>query len=180
MKNTPFEKVPLTEDEKDLLMTVYHTRRRFLLTVYAILIAIGFATSFRGLDFRVRGSDKIHHWEEDEDSKVVSRSGMWMINLSVIEVILIASGIYFYITAVRAYKLDADSGIKDKIPYTIIRKEYFPLTNQFFVGFDDPKYLHHEIDEGTYHQCAEGDIMYIYRAIRTKFVFEENGRFTLF
>ena len=57
MKNTPFEKVPLTEDERDLLMTVYHTRRRFLLTVYAILIAIGFATSFRGLDFRVRGSD---------------------------------------------------------------------------------------------------------------------------
>lgn len=53
------------------------------------------------------------------------------------------------------------------------------MTNQYYVAFDDPDYMHHEIDENTFNNVNEGDNMYIYRGVYSKYVFEINGRFTI-
>lgn len=179
MQPGPYEKVPLTDDEKDMLLMVYHKRRKFLFTVYAVLISLAFFYSYRGIDTRSRYSGKVTRWEEKDDAKYISRFGMWMINLSFLELIVIGTGTVFWFKRVYPLKHDADSGLKEKVPYMIMRKEYFPLTNQFYVALDDPDYLHHEIDEDTYYSCAEGGFIYVYRGAKSKFVFEDNGRFTI-
>ena len=159
---------------------VYRKRRKFLFTVYAVLIFMAFYYSFRGIDTYDRYSGKlVQKWEEQDDAKYISRMGIWLIHFSFLELIVIGTGGVFWFKRVYPLKYDADSGVKEKVPYMIMRKEYFPLTNQFYVALDDPNYLHHEIDEDTYHSCVEVGFIYVYRGTKSKFVFEDNGRFTI-
>ena len=109
----------------------------------------------------------------------VSGNQMILINIVLLESMLIIPGIFIFFRRIYPYRKDLKLGMKEKIPYTIIRKEYFPFTNQCYVAFDDPDYMHHEIDADTYNKVEEGDVMYIYRAIKSKYTFEENGRFSL-
>lgn len=179
MKQKPYELVPLTADEKDLLLLIFHKRRKLLVYVYAVLMGMAFMCAPKGIDRRGRDG-KVQHWEEREDAKYLSRMGMVLLNFSWLGAIILSSGVYFYYKSVRPFKKDALSGVKEKVPYLIVRREYFPYTNQYYVGLNDPNYLHHEIDEDTYYKVREGEHMYLFRAACSKFVFERNGRFTIF
>jgi hypothetical protein len=179
MKPANYDTVPLTDDERDLLLTIYDSRRRFLGLVYLVLIIVAFIYGWQGVDARSHGGGNIRRWEENEDAKFIPRIGAQLIITGFLESMVIGTGLYFFMKRVRPFLLDAKSGLKERLPYPIVRKEHFPLTNQFYVGFDDPNYLHHEIDEATYHNCSVGDTLYVYRGIRSKFVFKENGRFSI-
>src|ERR1019366_5899329 len=126
-----------------------------------------------------RYSNTIHHWEENENARFVSRSWMWLINFAFLETIIISTGIYFWRKKVSPLKKDADMGVKEKIPYRIVAKQYFAVSGQYFFDIDDQVYLRHEVDEDTYYKLNEGDNVYIYRGVHSKFVFEESGRYTI-
>ncbi len=180
MLNRETEIVPLDEEDRNFLMTIYRKRRRLLLTVYAILIPFIILRS-RRIDHR-GDNGKIDTWEELErkgDAKYVSGFGMWMINVAFLGGMVVIPGIYLLLKRVLPLKRDADSGVKEKIAYTITRKQYFPLTEQYFVWIDDPENLDREVGEDMYYNCSPGDTIYIYRAIQSKFVFERNGRYDL-
>ena len=171
----PGTTVPLNDDEQDFLRTIYKKRRRFLAIVYigmlgmAIFICV-FAYGMDAIRNYLMPKDNIHY---------ASTLGMRIINFLFLCCILLSSGIYFYVKKVLPFKHDAESGVKERIAYTIVKKNYFELTNKYYVTFDDPDYLHHETDEATWYNCYEGGPFYIYRAIKSKFVFEENGRYRL-
>ena len=179
MQSGPSQQVPLTDNEKRFLLIVFRKRRHVLLSAYAICMVMAFLLCPRGNDIRTRGAARATHWEEQKDARIISRIGMNVLKFFFMGAILTSSFGYFYVRQVLAVKRDADSGIKERVPYTIVRKEYFPLTNQYFVAIDDPDYLHHEIDADTYAMCTEGDNIYLERTIKSKLVFEENGRFSL-
>ena len=114
-----------------------------------------------------------------DDIKYDSTWAKWLITFVVLSSFLLIIGIYLYVKRILAFKRDAESGVKERLAYIIIQKEYFPLTNQYYVMFDDPQYLHHETDQETWYNCYEGGYFFIYRAKKSKFVFEENGRFSM-
>jgi hypothetical protein len=161
----PYEQVPLTTDEKDMLLTVYESRLRYLFIVYLFLVIMGVWPMLFN----------VYYWKYSILDWFVTA----VMKYGVVETAIIGTGIYFLNTRILPFKRDALSGVKEKIPYTIMRKEYFPLTSQYYFGFDDPDYLHHEVDEDTYNKCNEGDTMYVYRGIKSKYVFELNGRFSI-
>ncbi|PQJ11569.1 hypothetical protein CJD36_007165 [Flavipsychrobacter stenotrophus] len=173
------ELVPLTEDDKEFLLTVYNVKRRFFFKVYPVLFVLAIFFGSR-IDYRSRYSWKVRRWEETDDSKFLSRGGMRTVGICFLESIVIGTGLFHYYRKVLPYKSDVDSGVKEKIGYKIVRKEYFELIDKFYFAFDDPNHLHHEVDADTYHSCDEGDTMYAYRAVQSNHVFEENGRFNLF
>jgi len=175
----PYEKVPLTKEEQETLLEVYHVRRRILGVVYFFLLVTALFYAQK-IDVYDRYTGKLSsRWEDTADGKFISRLGMKLLNFTFLGGAIAATGVFFWFKRVYPLKKDADSGVKEKVPFLITRKEYFPLTGQFYVALDDPDYLHHEIDEETYYNCVEGGYIYIYRAAKSKFVFEENGRFTI-
>jgi len=150
-----YDTEPLTKEDKEMLQSIYTTRLRFLTAAFAVWMLL---TSFWVvLLAHPKGSSEI------------------IIAVAVVFCICGAT----YIIRVEPFKKDVRNGVKEIVPYTIIRKEYFEFTGQYFVALDDPKYLHHEVDAATYSTCSEGDTMALYRAPKSKFVFEENGRFSL-
>jgi hypothetical protein len=167
MEPGPYEKVPLTDEEKDMLLLIYRKRLRFFLTVNLILLGIIVFQIIRffGPDFGRRDFTEI--------------LGMIIVMDGIPLAVISGTGLYVLFNRILPIKRDVDSGMKDKVPYQVIRKEHFYLTGQFYVALDDPDYLHHEIDEDTYHNLWEGCTIYLYRGTRSKYVFEENGRFTL-
>lgn len=174
-----YEKVPLTENEKDLLLTVYDTRRRLLFIVYAILISIAFACSQR-IDYRSRYSHKVDRWQDNnDDAKFVSRFGMKLISFCFLESMVIGTGLFFLFKRVLPLKRDADSGVKEKVPYTILKKEYYSVNERYYFAIDDPALLHYEVDRDTYNSLSEGATFYVYRDARSRFVFENSGKYTI-
>jgi hypothetical protein len=149
-----YEKVPLMDDEKKLLLLIYGKRKLVLFMGYSVLIFLAMIFSPKG--------DAI---------------GARIVTLLTLQSAIIGTGIYLYFKNVRTFRKDAESGMKDKVPYTVIRREYFEFTDQYYIALDHPNYLHHEIDQDMYYNVREGDCIYLYRATRSKYVFERNGRF---
>jgi len=172
MKTGNFEHVPLTDEEKDVLYNIYKTRQRFLYLAYCGISGFALVCCLRSI---AKTNDTYDVKERYTDSGMP----IWVFSVSVIALIVISSALFFLFKKVMPFLKDFRSGVKEKVPYSIVRKEYFPLTNQYYVALDDPDYMHHEIDEETYYKVCEGDNMYIYRAINSKYIFELNGRFTI-
>ncbi len=167
MVHTPTDLVPLTADEQSSLLFIFKKRRRFLAIVYILMFMVAFvlALSYFGMD-TLR-----NYYVPKDDTKYPPTLWLRIMDLAAVTIILLASGIYFYINHVLTYKRDARSGVKERVAYTITRKEYFPLTDQYFVSFDDPDYSYHETDRDTWYHCNEGGYFFIHRAKRSKFVF---------
>ncbi len=176
MQAGPYEREPITEDDREMLLSIYETRRRFLFCVYIILFAIGVACSRRGVNTVGARSSRMHQLtqEEEHDNFLI-----WMFDLVFIETILMSTGVVLLFKRVLPYRKDLRQGMKEKVPYIITNKKYFPITDQYYIGLDDPKYMNREVDADTYAQCSEGGEFYIYRAVNSKYIFEESGRFTI-
>jgi hypothetical protein len=179
MKPANNQTVPLTVDDRNFLLSVYDQRRRLIFVVYLILFAIALPIS-RRIDYRAKYSNTIVRWgDNDPDAKYVSRTGMKLINLGFLGTIILGSGAYFWFRRVAPLKKDANLGVKEAVPFLILRKEYYAVSDQYFFAVDDPVNLHYEVNENTYHRLSEGDTFYIYRGIHSRFVFEESGRYTI-
>jgi hypothetical protein len=150
----------MSEEEIGHLMLVYRVRRRNFFVTFITAILIAYVCSFPNY--------------EDPVTR-----GMHLAILTFFELPIIITGLLIYLIRIRPYLRDARNGVKDMIPYEIIRFTYFPQTNQYFISFDDPRYMHHEVDEVFYFNCTEGDYAYVSRAPISKYVFDQYGRFTL-
>ena len=169
MQSTSNELVPLSPNEKKLLLKLYDERRRSFLAVYVILLALALGYAVR-IGARSLDRDEPIH---------VSKLGMATINFSFLGTILISTGLYFLSTTVLPLKKDADSGVKEKVPFKINKKEYYAVSDQYFFAVDDWVNLHYEVSPDTFNEFNEGDIFYIYRGAKSKFVFEETGKYLL-
>ena len=172
MRPSPYEQVPLTADEKSMLFTIYDSRRRFLLIVYIFLILLGVVVYFKGIWI---GYKHIRFKEYYEDVSIPT----WVAAIGGLEAILIGSGLYFLFTRVLPFRKDIKSGMKEKVPFVVLKKQYFSISDQYYLTLDDPKYEYHVTDADTYYAVNEGDKIYLYRAPWSKYVFEENGKFTI-
>ena len=180
MQPAPYKQEPLTDDDRSLLLAVYNARRRIILPASIFLMLLALYAGQKSIDRYDKYSGKVYsRWEEDEDAKYVGRKAMYIIKFSFLAVPLASCFLFIWYKKLRPITQDINAGVKDVIPYQIIRKEYFPLTGRFYVALDDPNYLHHEIDEETYYNCTEGGFIYVYRAPKSKFIFEESGHFVI-
>ncbi len=167
-----YEHVPLTDDDKEMLFTIYDSRRRFLLIVYIILFVMVLFISLNGFGNEIF----LMSFKKIMTILVISNR---LIFLCFLETVMMSTGLFFLFTRVLPFRHDIKSGIKEKIPYAVVKKQYFPLTNQYYLTLDDPEYLFHEIDEDIYNSVNKGDNVYLYKTINSKYVFEEDGRFTI-
>ncbi len=174
MKSQPsYQQVPLNDDEKNLLLTIYRARLRMASVFYLVMLGIIMFYSITKV-----GSNRTN-WNEKEDARLVSKVQMMLIGMAFLGIPTTCAGLYYFSKKVIPYRTDARNGLKNKVPYEIKRKEYFPLTDQYYFGLDDPLYLHHEVDAVLFQSCNEGDCIYLYRAPVSGYTFEMNGRFTI-
>ncbi len=169
---------PISNIEKEHLLYIYKTRLRNFVLAYIILIPCAFIFSFR-LEHRSQFSNKTIKWTEKEADYLVNRNGQILLNLMFMEVPLIFFGIRILRKRIICFKKDAESGKKERITKIITRKSHFPLTGQYFISFDDPDYMHHEVDAEFYTSCYEGGEAYLYRAPWSKYIFNKDGVFSL-
>lgn len=172
------EKKPLSEPEKEQLTTIYDQRLRLFVIINVIFVVLALIYSSEN----IHNIDDYGHpipWKKNDDHFNLSATQMYFTSLSFLGYIIVGTGLIIFFKRINPFKQDLKCGEKEIVPYLITRKEYFPITNQYFVALDDPDYLHHEIDEDTYNQCTEGGYLFLSRAIHSGYVFEINGRFSL-
>jgi len=168
-----YKTIPLSPDEKDLLHAIFVTRLRVLVSGFLLLESLFFVITLR-MSFRRYKVDQYDLW----DSQHIRHWTAIVFGGMLCLFFIIYCACIFFKRVYPFYK-DHKCGEKEIVPYLITRKEYFPITNQYFIGFDDPKYRFHQVDRDFYNKCYEGGTAYLYRAEHSKYVFENNGRFTL-
>lgn len=166
--------MPLIEAETDHLFEIYKGRRNFFTLVFAALFILPFfRTPLFGM---VLNSD--HEYKIKDLDGLTNRQEMYIVFFA-LELPIVAVGAGIYLRSIRPFGIDAQKGVKEVVPYRIVNKQYFEYTGQYFISFDDPAYMHHEVGSDFYSRCNIGDVAFIFRAPKSKYVFTENGRFTL-
>jgi len=84
-----------------------------------------------------------------------------------------------YFNGILPYKIDAESGVRLRVPYVVTKKEYFPVTGQYFVSLAGIN-RHYEVDAETYGKCEESGTIYMSQAAKSKYIFSENDSFMPF
>jgi hypothetical protein len=102
----------------------------------------------------------------------------WLTRAPILLLLSISGSVLFY-RRIYNYRKDLKLGMKEKVSYTIIRKSHFPMTNQYYFSFDNPDYMHYEVDADLFYSMNEGDAVVIYRGKYSNHVFEKDARFTL-
>lgn len=173
MNTQNIELVPLSESETSFLKRVYEKRRRIMIRSCITFVPIMMIISIKGAERRPWYDVK---YKRKDVAYYMGRKNTYLMNLGV--GLTLFSAIAVYINAVRINPLRKDiaAGMKQKIPYTITRKQYFPLTDQYYIWTDKIDNPDHEVDEATYYNCSEGDIIYIYQTPLSKLIFEKDGR----
>ncbi len=165
--------VPLTEEEQHHLMTVYNTRLPFFALVFGIFILVGIYFSFSAYT-----NDDVDPYDYEVFGYLLVGEDLFLFVLLWLEGMIFFIGIKVFLTKIYAFKRDARCGRKEVILKTVVDKKFFPNTNQYFISFDDPNYMHHEVDADTYYSLQVGDTVPIYRGIYSKHVFQKDARFT--
>ncbi len=169
--------LPLTDSGKEHLIDIYSTRRRTFLRSYGLIMLIAFLCCFR-IDYRTQyGTHRVY--KEDSFDKPISREAMYLVNIAFLCGTLAIAGSRIYSKRILRFKRDIENGVKEMVPYTIVSKRYFEHTGEYFFSFDDPNYMHYEVEAAMYMQCCEGDTLYVSRAPLSKYVFDKDGRFSL-
>jgi hypothetical protein len=152
--------VPMNEEDKFLIQTIYGTRLRYYVWGYVMLV---FVVLLQALMVLGKGAPIIEY---------VFVVSPYIVFLSILAIVIFRLRIY-------PLWMDMRSGMKEKLTYTVVRKSHFPITNQYYVSFDDPRYMHYEVDADFFYAISEGDTIPVYRGKYSKLVFEKNGRFSI-
>jgi len=168
---------PMNDDERSHLLHIYNTKLRNWLVSFIGIMCLIFGLCYGG-DTRpqldIYGKEKK---EKKWDYLTATQMRMLcfcFIGLPVTSVFLIS-----YRKRLLPFKKDAQRGEKEQVSYQVMRKQYFEHTGQYFVSFNNPDYMHHEVDKAFYFHCSPGDYAYIYRAPLSGYVFDKGGRFSL-
>lgn len=177
MQDNQSEIVPLTEGEQDLLWTIYKTRLK-----NSSIAFIRYMMIFTGLAFSFGYILMPYMNELLLTGKIVWLVNQhffpgWFIKLS----IAVAFSIYFsvmaYISKILPYKKDAESGVKQKVPYIVGIKGYNSLTDQYFITPEGMTHAY-EVDEETYRDAEEGCQIFMGRALHSQYIFSYGNSFT--
>lgn len=162
----------LNTNQLDYLKRIRRVRARFILKVYVGLLTIPIffiimSISENGLPHELNWSIIIEHFYVP-------------IFISIL-IIVLASIPIIIIYLVRLHPLAKDirkrTGIKKN--KQIIRKNYFHLTDEYYLFFQEVKMPNIKVDHLTYNHYAVGDYFSISTAKYSKEVFENYDRFEI-
>lgn len=162
------ELVPMSEDDKYVLVTIYGTRLRTLTFVHIYLLIAVIPATLIGT---WRYCSKIRDYS---DFYTIAIAGFVTLSIAIM-----FSALTNYKYRIICFKQDAALGMKQVVHSEIISKQYFPITDQYFVALNDVNYLHHEVDAETYNLIEEGDSIPIYFAPKSRYAFNLRSSFAI-
>jgi hypothetical protein len=171
---------PLTNNERDGLQEIVNIRRKLLLKAYSVLILIAAISAFKGFKRMIRGhnnDEKLYAY--NIGSYHTTPLAMLLLGEFFLESIVITSGIIIYWQTIHNFVKDLKTGVKEMVPYEILKKEYFEVNGKCYFKIDNPDHMHHEVDMDTFNRYSEGDTVYLYRTVYAKFYFDASGSYTI-
>ncbi len=153
--------VPLTADDRFVLETIYRSRIRTFFLVFGALTVL----------LVLRAGPYL--------ARLGSLSLEGLIGWFVLVFLLLGPALGVFLSAIRPYRRDLRAGFKYCVDEVIIRKEYFPYTDQYFIALDDIRHMHHEVSPELYEQLEVGQSFPVYFAASSHYPFTWRTRVTL-
>ena len=164
------ETIPLTTDEKEWLMQIYTLRHknlasRFLKRIVNVAMMLFCIFYFFGFIFNVF-IGALYGAQINMD--FFANFGVKLLVILCMAIVTSVADYYFWSLP---FKKDALSGVKYWVPFTVAKKEYFEITDQYFVWLEGYKERHYEIEKKAYDNCEEGGVLWLGQGIKSKYIF---------
>lgn len=154
------ERVPLTEDDKEVLNVIFQTRSRLFIFVFVALLLVALLGVFPFL---------------------YQHKNWYLVSGSILGLLLLVffPGFVIYRTKIWAFRQDVRSGFKLKVLEEIIDKLYFENTDQYFLSLSDVDYLHHEVLQADFEAAQIGGTYPIFFSSHAHYAFNLRTTITL-
>jgi len=169
------EIVPLTEDEKEWMLTIYDLRRKDLFfggclrSLVSVIILVPVTMYCLSKVVAIAETLVVHNTQFD-----FSNPFDYPVLILIVTILVwIISCWWTYYAWALPFKTDAFSGVKERKPFGVVSKTYYPITDQYFVRLNgiDKDY---EISREQFNSCEEGGFLVLDQAIKTGYIFCEN------
>ena len=173
--------VPLLKEDRAHLKQVFRTRLTIFAAGYAFFT--GFLLDILAPYGRMSEQELARSAGKGADFDLF---GHHLTQLDIFWCLLVAFGLPTFLTGtvvfyrkIYCFHRDLRYGNKDPVRFRVINKLTFPLTGEYFLSLDDPRYLHYEVEADVYGQVTIGDCIELFRCRYSGHVFEKDYRFTL-
>ena len=176
MQPSQYARYELLPGDKIMLQAAYRKRMRGLRYGYILFIAIALFFPTLGIIFAYATIffQNLHHNPSGNIAKKTTDIGGFLVFamfvILVVQLLYLLPAIIVFARKIYPLKKDLRSSEKELVPFTVVKKTYFPLTGQYFIGVDYAPRPDYEVTEEQFFQCMEGDIFFLYRGIHSKFI----------
>ncbi len=173
MPKPDYKKVPLTPDESEWLMKIYKLRHDDLFYSGAFRC---FAYSFiiSSIVTNILSFATYAFWNGTGTLVFSSLPVNLFINILLALGITVSACAFISNYMIDAYKQDASCGMKFEVPLTIVSKEYFPVTGQYFFRLQNNPEKLYEVDQADYNKYEEGGTISMNQGINSGHIFGQN------
>lgn len=175
---TSGERLPLTKEESAFLRHIYKKRLKLFALTYLFLIIVAFGSALAVDGPSDRYGRRMYSYRSKETG--LSREQMYAITIPLLETFVIVSGVVFFRKRIWQIRKDIKNNLKEPIYYTVVQKNVYEHTGQYFVGLNHPDYLFHEVDFDVWKNIVVGEPFVVFRAPLSKQAFNANGTFKIF
>jgi len=171
---------PLRETEKKWLQDVYNKEVSQLWRGFFGYLIVLVVFSLTPVGFVIWGIASIfidparHPWLLGD-----SPWDGWYYRLFIIAIISCGISVLYYINEILPFRRDILAGVKYRVPYYVIKKDYFPATGQYFVRLSGAQ-KQSEVSEDTYNNCEVGYTVYVEQARYSKYIFSDDEDYLSF
>jgi hypothetical protein len=124
--------LPLPDEEKFHLQTIYGTRLRNLGLVYCCLVMAALYASLAGFS---KPKVRYRAYDYEIAGASLTREQTGLIIAGLLQAIVVGSCGRMFFKRVRPFRKDVQLGVKEIVSYTIVKKRYFEHTGQCFFSF---------------------------------------------
>ena len=156
----------LKEAQIERLIHLRNHKRAFLIKAFLGFMVLATVTIFYPLGVL------LFHMKLANDSQYIYQIG----GVIVFAIILYGLINYFFLRTIRPLNKDIKNKVGSIEKHQIIRKQHFPITNDYFFFFAEIKIPNIPVDPLTFKYYQPGDYFTIHRAKYSKVVFEDISR----
>ena len=170
--------IPLTNDERDLLLLIFKTRRRLLVRVIPMLYFLALV----GIAFMLmRSPSLLGRGVIDRDISDMGSAAYTKLLIMILPmyVLITIIAVWLYRKNIRPFRLDSEAGEKEEIQYLITSKLRVDISDQYYLTIDNPDCLNYEVDADTYYASEIGAYFTMYRAPRSRYFFNKDDSFSI-
>lgn len=168
--------IPMTAEEKEWLMSVFKLRKANIFPAAFFGCLLQYLVAMGALIFFYAFLHDAFLWDGVSRFKWAWLFEWLPIDLGLVLLAGVITCVLAYYYWALPFRQDAVAGVKNRVGFKVLDKNYYPLTDQYFVKPDNRMDKYYEVSATIYNSCEVNGVLYMEQAPRSGYIFNLGDR----